>query len=113
MSAVESNDAWLDKMPSDWQRSRIRNVPRLSGLNCLTISSSSGRTTTAFWKTGCCSSHANYAESANLTTQGLADFVFHIEIAERPPHCPDENMASRIRRYTSVLSMVPLTFSAP
>ncbi|MBI1817106.1 MAG: restriction endonuclease subunit S [Deltaproteobacteria bacterium] len=30
MSAVESNDAWLGKMPSDWQRSRLRNVAALS-----------------------------------------------------------------------------------
>ena len=30
MSAVESNDIWLDEMPSDWQRSRIRNVAQLS-----------------------------------------------------------------------------------
>jgi restriction endonuclease S subunit len=30
MSAVESNDVWLGKMPSDWQRSRLRNVAALS-----------------------------------------------------------------------------------
>jgi type I restriction enzyme S subunit len=30
MSAVESNDVWLGKMPYDWQRSRIRNVAALS-----------------------------------------------------------------------------------
>jgi type I restriction enzyme S subunit len=30
MSAVESNDVWLGKMPCDWQRSRIRNVATLS-----------------------------------------------------------------------------------
>lgn len=30
MSVVESNDVWLSKMPSDWQRSRIRNVAVLS-----------------------------------------------------------------------------------
>jgi type I restriction enzyme S subunit len=30
MSAVESNDIWLDEMPSDWRRSRIRNVTQLS-----------------------------------------------------------------------------------
>ncbi len=30
MSAVESNDIWLDEMPRDWQRSRIRNVAQLS-----------------------------------------------------------------------------------
>ena len=30
MSAVVSNDVWLGKMPSDWQRSRIRNVAILS-----------------------------------------------------------------------------------
>lgn len=30
MSVAASNDVWLDKMPSDWQRSRIRNVAVLS-----------------------------------------------------------------------------------
>jgi type I restriction enzyme, S subunit len=30
MNAVESNDIWLDEMPTDWQRSRIRNVAQLS-----------------------------------------------------------------------------------
>jgi len=30
MSAGASNDVWLDEMPSDWQRSRIRNVATLS-----------------------------------------------------------------------------------
>ncbi len=30
MSAVESNNVWLAKMPSDWQRNRIRNVAALS-----------------------------------------------------------------------------------
>ena len=30
MSTVESNDIWLGKMPSDWQRSRLRNVAALS-----------------------------------------------------------------------------------
>ncbi len=30
MSTVELNDVWIGKMPSDWQRSRIRNVVTLS-----------------------------------------------------------------------------------
>ena len=30
MSIVEDNDIWLEKMPTDWQRSRIRNVAVLS-----------------------------------------------------------------------------------
>ena len=30
MSTVESNDVWLGKMPSDWQRSRLRNMAALS-----------------------------------------------------------------------------------
>ena len=30
MSAVASNDLWLEEMPCDWQRSRIRNVAVLS-----------------------------------------------------------------------------------
>jgi hypothetical protein len=30
MSNVESNDVWPGKMPSDWQRSRLRNVAALS-----------------------------------------------------------------------------------
>lgn len=30
MNSVTSNDLWLDKMPRDWQRSRIRNVAALS-----------------------------------------------------------------------------------
>lgn len=30
MSAAESNDVWLGKMPSDWQRSRLRNVAEFS-----------------------------------------------------------------------------------
>ena len=30
MSVIEANDIWLSKMPTDWQRSRIRNVAILS-----------------------------------------------------------------------------------
>ena len=30
MNAVKANDIWLNKMPSDWQRIRIRNVAVLS-----------------------------------------------------------------------------------
>ena len=30
MSAVVANDIWLGEMPADWQRSRIRNVAKLS-----------------------------------------------------------------------------------
>lgn len=30
MIANPTNDLWLDKMPRDWQRSRIRNVAALS-----------------------------------------------------------------------------------
>lgn len=37
MSAVEPNDIWLDIMPPDWQRSRIRNVAALSPSYSTTI----------------------------------------------------------------------------
>jgi type I restriction enzyme S subunit len=40
MSAVESNDVWLDKMPSDWQRNRIRNVAALSPSYSATVPAS-------------------------------------------------------------------------
>ncbi len=40
MSAVAPNDVWLDKMPSDWRRSRIRNVATLSPGNSATVPTS-------------------------------------------------------------------------
>jgi len=40
MSAVESNDVWLGKIPCDWQRSRIRNVAALSPSYSATVPTS-------------------------------------------------------------------------
>ena len=45
MSAVASNDVWLGVMPSDWQRSRIRNVAALSPSYSSTFPASDERCT--------------------------------------------------------------------